>query len=73
MTGHPTEGRLRMMAPMGTWSRSAPGGLRPAPRLGEHSVEILREAGYADAEIEALIASRVTSQPSPLNDSGRNR
>jgi len=60
MTEHPTEGRLRMMAAPGAWSRTQPGALRPAPRLGEHSVEILREAGYADTEIAAMIASGVT-------------
>ena len=63
MTEHPTEGRLRMMATPGAWSRTPPGALRPAPRLGEHSVEILREAGYADTEIEAMIASGVTWTP----------
>jgi len=60
MAEHPTEGRLRMMASPGAWSQTPPGALRPAPRLGEHSVEILREAGYANAEIEAMIASGVT-------------
>jgi crotonobetainyl-CoA:carnitine CoA-transferase CaiB-like acyl-CoA transferase len=60
MTEHPTEGRLRLMATPGAWSQTPPGALRPAPRLGEHSVEILREAGYADTEIEAMIASGVT-------------
>ncbi len=65
MMEHPTEGRLRMMAPPGAWSQTPPGELRPAPRLGEHSREILREAGYADAEIEALIASRVTLTAEP--------
>ena len=60
MTEHPTEGRVRLMAMPGAWSGTPPGALRPAPRLGEHSVEILREAGYADAEIEAMIASGVT-------------
>ena len=60
MTEHPTEGRLRQMATPSAWSQTPPGPLRPAPRLGEHSVEILREAGYPDAEIEAMIASGVT-------------
>jgi len=60
MAGHPTEGRLRMMATPGAWSQTPPGALRPAPRLGEHSVEILREAGYGGAEIETMIASGVT-------------
>jgi len=64
MTEHPTEGRLRLMATPGAWSQTPPGALRPAPRLGEHSVEILREAGYADTEIEAMIASGVTRTPS---------
>jgi len=35
---------------------------RLAPGLGEHSVEILREAGYGDAAIDALIASRTVVQ-----------
>ena len=35
---------------------------RLAPGLGEHSVEILREAGYTDAEIDALLAARAVVQ-----------
>ena len=63
MNDHPTEGRLREMTAPGKWSASPPEALRPAPRLGEHSVAILREAGYADADINAMIAARVTSLP----------
>ena len=63
ITEHPTEGRLRAMAPTGKWSASAPGELRPAPRLGEHSAEILREAGYAEDDIRAMSTSGVTYMP----------
>jgi crotonobetainyl-CoA:carnitine CoA-transferase CaiB-like acyl-CoA transferase len=38
---------------------------RFAPGLGEHSVEILREAGYTDAEIDALLAGRTVVQGEP--------
>ena len=62
-TDHPTEGRLRTMKSPGQWSATPPGKLRPAPRLGQHSAQILREAGYTAAEISAMIASRVTVVP----------
>jgi crotonobetainyl-CoA:carnitine CoA-transferase CaiB-like acyl-CoA transferase len=62
-TEHPTEGRLRAMAPTGRWSGTPPGELRPAPRLGEHSAEILREAGYSADEIRALVTGGVTREP----------
>lgn len=35
---------------------------RLQPRLGEHSVEVLREAGLAQADIDAMIASGATLQ-----------
>jgi formyl-CoA transferase len=34
---------------------------RPAPTLGQHTREILSESGYADAEIDALIAEGVVA------------
>jgi crotonobetainyl-CoA:carnitine CoA-transferase CaiB-like acyl-CoA transferase len=54
---HPTEGRIRALAVPSEWSESAPEYRRHAPRLGEHTREVLREAGLADAEIERMIAS----------------
>lgn len=33
------------------------------PALGEHSVEILCEVGYADAQIEVLLGAAVVVQP----------
>jgi crotonobetainyl-CoA:carnitine CoA-transferase CaiB-like acyl-CoA transferase len=57
---HPTEGATRVMRYPNHW----PGGTRrewnPAPKLGQHSVEILRELDYGDADIEAMIAAGAT-------------
>jgi crotonobetainyl-CoA:carnitine CoA-transferase CaiB-like acyl-CoA transferase len=58
---HPTEGRLRQMAYPSTWSATQPRSSRPVPRLGEHSVEVLREIGYSEERIDALLRSRTTA------------
>jgi crotonobetainyl-CoA:carnitine CoA-transferase CaiB-like acyl-CoA transferase len=54
---HPSEGRIRAMAVPSEWSESVPEYRRHAPRFGEHTREVLREAGLGEAEIEAMIAS----------------
>jgi crotonobetainyl-CoA:carnitine CoA-transferase CaiB-like acyl-CoA transferase len=54
---HPSEGRIRSMAVPSEWSESPPRYRRHAPRLGEHTREVLGEAGYSASEIDALIAS----------------
>jgi crotonobetainyl-CoA:carnitine CoA-transferase CaiB-like acyl-CoA transferase len=50
---HPSEGRLRVMGVPGNWSGCEPAVRLPAPRLGEHTEEVLREAGLSDADIAA--------------------
>lgn len=60
---HPTEGRIRTMACPSEWSATPPSIRRHVPRLGEHSREILREAGYSDLAIDALIERGVSREP----------
>jgi len=54
---HPTEGRIRTTASPSEWSESPPDYRLHAPALGEHTREVLREAGLADAQVEAMLAS----------------
>jgi crotonobetainyl-CoA:carnitine CoA-transferase CaiB-like acyl-CoA transferase len=62
---HPSEGRIRLPDIPTRFSES-PGAIRRLPpRLGEHSVEVLREAGLGDREIEDMMASGATLAPEP--------
>jgi len=60
---HPSEGRMRSMAIPTRWSGSPPSVSRHAPRLGEHSAEVLAEAGYSAAQIAAMAAQGATLLP----------
>ena len=54
---HPTEGRLRMSSPPMNFGRT-PASIRSLPpRLGEHSEQVLREAGLDQAVIDSMLAS----------------
>jgi crotonobetainyl-CoA:carnitine CoA-transferase CaiB-like acyl-CoA transferase len=59
---HPTEGKVRDIRVPSTWSESQPSVRRHAPQLGEHSSEILREAGLSEEQIASLIERGVTVQ-----------
>ncbi|MBE7638381.1 CoA transferase [Sneathiella sp. P13V-1] len=54
---HPSEGTIRMAEPPIKFSKT-PSTIRLLqPRLGEHSREVLKEAGFTDARIDGLIKS----------------
>jgi crotonobetainyl-CoA:carnitine CoA-transferase CaiB-like acyl-CoA transferase len=54
---HPTEGRLRRTRLANIFSGGARENETHAPRLGEHTREVLAEAGYAPGEIDDLLAA----------------
>jgi formyl-CoA transferase len=53
-TEHPTLGHLRTLGSPIKMSATPPDVSRRAPRLGEHTVEVLAEAGFSSEEIAAL-------------------
>ncbi|MFN0160968.1 MAG: CaiB/BaiF CoA transferase family protein [Burkholderiales bacterium] len=57
---HPTEGRIRMTDPPIRFEGSPSSIRRLAPRLGEHSAEVLAEAGYTKDEIEELFKQKAS-------------
>jgi crotonobetainyl-CoA:carnitine CoA-transferase CaiB-like acyl-CoA transferase len=56
-TVHPTLGRLHTLGSPLKMSATAPVVARPAPRLGEHTGDILREAGFSAEEVRRLMGS----------------
>ena len=60
---HPTEGCIRMTEPPVRYSKSSSSIRRLQPRLGEHSNDLLAEAGYSGEEIQAFFQSGVSAQP----------
>ncbi|MDQ3260402.1 MAG: CoA transferase, partial [Pseudomonadota bacterium] len=63
LADHPTEGKIRQLRSPTRWSATPLGAIRHAPRLGEHSREVLREIGYGEALIAQMLNSGVTAEP----------
>ena len=60
---HPTEGPIRIARPSTRFS-DTPANIRTLPpRLGEHTAEVLRELGFSDAEIAAMVAAKAAAGP----------
>jgi crotonobetainyl-CoA:carnitine CoA-transferase CaiB-like acyl-CoA transferase len=55
---HPSEGRLVAANPAVTYSRTPAAMHRPPPRLGEHTREVLEQAGFSPEEIAAVEAQQ---------------
>ena len=62
---HPTEGKVRAMRTPMHFSASPAMNRRPTPHVGEHTVEVLREAGLSTAEIDKLLTDGVVRASSP--------
>ena len=51
---HPDAGHLRQARQPAVFSSTALSAPQPAPQLGQHTREVLQQAGYSDKEIEQL-------------------
>jgi len=60
---HPTEGPIREIGPPGRWTDSPLSIRRPAPGLGQHTEEVLREAGLTERELAELLDAQAAFTP----------
>ncbi|SIT41724.1 Acetyl-CoA acetyltransferase [Paraburkholderia piptadeniae] len=52
---HPSEGKIRTIGSPFEWGDSPPASRFPAPRLGQHTIELMREYGLSESEIETAV------------------
>ena len=58
---HPTEGDYRYVKDPVIYSETSTGLHRHAPRLGQHSIELLRELGYDEAKISKMVSEGIVT------------
>ncbi|WP_212743126.1 CoA transferase [Microbacterium sp. 2FI] len=70
---HPTEGRVKTPGFPYRFSKTPPRVDRGAPLVGEHTREILAEAGYSTDAVDALLAAGTAAAPAtaPLAEAAR--
>jgi crotonobetainyl-CoA:carnitine CoA-transferase CaiB-like acyl-CoA transferase len=66
MQQHPSEGLLRMLGIAQQWSESQPEQRFPAPRLGEHTVQLLTEYGLTTEQAQQVVQSGAAVQAPSL-------
>jgi crotonobetainyl-CoA:carnitine CoA-transferase CaiB-like acyl-CoA transferase len=60
---HPVLGRLSQFGHLITFSETESGIAGPPPLVGQHGRAILHEAGYRDADVDALVAGGIVYEP----------
>ena len=62
---HPSEGTVRSMRLAPRWQTAQIATPRPAPRLGEHTRQVLQESGFSTPEIDRLLHVRAAIAAAP--------
>jgi crotonobetainyl-CoA:carnitine CoA-transferase CaiB-like acyl-CoA transferase len=65
---HPTEGRLRTLGSPTYWNDTPSPPLAPAPRLGEHTRQVLGRLGYTPDELDAMAQEGAVSMADTRRD-----
>ena len=69
---HPTEGRIWDIRPANQVSAGVRENWLPAPHLGEHTREVLLQAGFTEPDIDELLACGAAEQRTPAPASPRS-